>query len=242
MPFAHFGKKVFVFLSIVLSAFVLSSCTSYSENTLFNQPTPVKMVCDGADTQCLSSLSDSSRISIQLKGKSPYFYDVNVYKERVGTADGSNYAFCMDTGEEFLVFNGDCYISNFSRSEIYYYFKNGSVLMASNDSTTGNSYDGQKALSCKDGRFIFPIALGPLLPPKSAAWSAVTGIQAYTNVPYTLEVKMKVWDLNGVELPQSLNMTHKMDILGNILFTNLTCFDADATAGTCLRVCPNPSN
>lgn len=237
--------RKFYFLSVALSAAVfggfLSGCTSYSENTLFNQPAPIKSVCDGNDTQCLASLSDSSRLSIQIKGKNPYFYDVNLYKERIGTSEESKYAFCVDTGEEFLVFNGECYISNFTRSEVYYYFKNGSVLMASNDPTAGNAFDGQKALSCKDGRFVFPIAIAPLLPPVNMAWSSVAGVQSYTNVPYTLEVKMKVWDLNGLEIPTSLNMSHKLDLLGNILFTNLTCYDVDATASTCLRVCPNPA-
>jgi hypothetical protein len=229
-------------LGIVGLLLLLSTgCGGKAENTLFNQPSLPKTLCNPGDTVCLQSYTDSNMASIRIKGKDPLLYEVSVYKERIATDPPNDYKFCVKGREEFLLITGDCSLAGYKTNEIKYYFKEGNSVIRSNDSATGAAYDGGLRLACVDGRFNFVLPLVGKLPPTTFSTFSVSDFNNYTNVDYAIEVKLNISDFENKPVPANINMSHRMRIVGNLIVPGApsgTCFQPDFVAGSCQRFCP----
>jgi hypothetical protein len=235
-------NQILNFITLFPLSFFLLNCSSYSENTLYNQPTQVKSLCAVGDQSCLESKSENGKIQISIDGNNPAFWSFNVTKERIGSLDNNSYQFCVPSNsEEVFTFGGDCSTSLYENSEITYTVTKGSDILYSN----ANSYTDK--IKCRNGRYLIAIPLVQsslcltgscnLTPPINMYTTNVDAFKPYTEQKITIEVDLHVYKLNSDEVPSNLNSHAQLDLFGESTFTNHTCLDADFTASKCKRVC-----
>jgi hypothetical protein len=234
-------NQILNFIILFQLAFLLSNCSSYSENTLYNQPTEVKSLCAVGDQTCLESKAENGKIQITIDGSNPAFWILNLTKERIGSLETNDYQFCVSNNEELFTFGGECSTSLYEHSEINFTISKGDEILYSNENSSSHK------IKCKNGRYLiaFPLVQTDQclsnscsLTPQSGFYpTKINDFKEYTDQKISIKVVLHVYKLNNNEIPQNLNSQATLDLFGQTNLTNLTCLEADFKAEKCERVC-----